>query len=490
MADKFRPEILADGYAAAAQNCFLDEEKITKRNGYALVANDLGSKPCLGLGALETGAGSKTIFSVFDDATSTNSDIYYWEGSGNWATITGATDLTAGKIGNFVQANNNTYYFNQTDTVRKIAGTTATSIAAIPLGLYGVWFHNFLFVSGVTANPSRLYWSDVGAPDTHSGGVSGNVDINPDDGEPITGLSSLKDELIIFKRSRVWSLTGFGTTTFTLADITERLTGIGTLSHKSIINTGNDLLFISFLGQIPHIKALSRTRFGTLVDGGIISDPIATTMNGLNKGALDKVAAIFDGRKAWIAVPNGASTFNNLVLVYDTVDKSWTKHTGINASNWLSFGIGSTIEIYFGEGNTDSKVYKLGTTKDDNSATIAFQYTTKKIRPSPEKENTWIYLYVTADATGNYDVTVEYSLDGFTFTTLGTLNLLGIGATWGTGVWGTMKWGSTDTVRERFAFPSITSQDIQLRFTNTTDDADISITEYELFFKTKGLRDV
>ena len=167
--------------------------------------------------------GNKYIYKIRDDATSTNAHVRYWTGSGNWTALTSPTALTASLKCELEPANNALYDFNGTDTVHKItSGTTDSTVAAIPAGKYAKWFHQFFFVAGVSANPSRLYFSNINAPDTWTG--ADYIDVNADDGDIITGLAVLKDELLVFKKNRIWSLTGFGTGTFTLANLNERLT--------------------------------------------------------------------------------------------------------------------------------------------------------------------------------------------------------------------------------------------------------------------------
>lgn len=495
MNDRVKPELLDKGYCADALNCFLEKEKITMRTGYTAVGNDQNiDKPILGMGGMELANGNKFVYEVRDDSTSTNAHIRYWTGSGNWTALTSPTALTASLTCEFEAAQNAIYVFNGTDTVHKITtGDTDSTVAAIPKGKYARWFHQFLFVIGTSGNPNRLYFSNINAPDTWT--AADYIDINADDGDVVTGLNILKDELLVSKKQRVWSLTGFGTATFTLANLNERITGFGATSHRSMINIGDDVLYMSFQGGIPHIRSIQRTRFGTLVDGGIVSGNIEATMDGISKTALSTCAAGFDGRRVWFAVANSGSGTNNLVLVKDVIgqklDDGWTRHTGIKASVFLNFAISSQRQLYFGEAGNDAQVYRFDGATSDNGAAISFQYISRKFTPAIERRCKWKYLYLDQDGNSTgYSLTVDLSPDGYTYNSLGTVSNSTAGSLWGTMVWGTGKWGAPTLMRERLTIPNTIANGVQVKFSNSTLNASIAIRNFELFYKPKGLRDL
>lgn len=468
------PEFLPKKYLADALNCFCGTGEIVKRKGSALIANDIGAnKPCQGLKGVRLANGTTFFVAVF------NGVIYKWTGSGNWTSLGGTLSTTA-QI-DIVVANNAVYFFDGVNTVPKYDGTTLSTVAAIPLGLYAKWFHNQLHVAGISATPNTLQSSDIGNPENFSSGAWSSLAINPNDGDYISGLSTLKDNLFIFKTKRVWSASGFGTAALTLSSISELVTGVGTLSHRSIINTGNELLYISFFGNIPHFRSIARTLYGVIVDNGIISQDIETTMKGLNTAQLSQVAATFDGRYVWFAVPNGSSTYNNMILTYDTILKGWTRHTGINASVFDSFSISGTPTLYSGEASNSSKAYQLNTGTSDNGTAINFQMTTRRYGgDETEHKNKFRWLYVRAKEIGNYNVTIDYSVDGFTYANLGTLNLTGTGAIFDGIVLDTSRLGSTDVKRKRFTIPKSRNYYVQFQMYDTSATSSVTIRNWAL----------
>jgi hypothetical protein len=482
-ADKYKAELLPKGYCADALNCWLDRQFIKKRSGYTAVGNDVEvEKPILSLAPAKPG-GTERLYRVHDIANGTKSVIEHWSGTGNWTTLTDGDDQTAGKDHWFVNANNILYIGNDTDTVLKSTnGTSTADVAGFPVGVDAKWFHNYMFV--VTA-AGRLYFSNLNTPETW--GAEDYIDVNATDGDTVIGLAVLKDELLICKRNRVWSLTGFGASDFTVDDLGERLTGQGPQSRKSIIEGPNDVYFLSYVGNIPHITSVMRTREGYIVSGDTISDPIEGTMDGLSRTYLYKACGIFDGKKLWFAVVDDL-TYNDLVLVYDLVTKGWTRHTGIKASCFAMSRVSGTEKIYFGEASNDSQVYVLDGSTSDNGEAIDMKFTSPMYAPVPESKCKWKYLYVVADVESGSTIGVEYSIDGYAFNSLGDIVTTGDGGIFPCTF--PFRFGTPTIVRHRFDSAGGTSYRMQYRFVNDTDDESPTIREYQLLFKPRGLRAV
>lgn len=482
MNDTLPPEHLQRGYLADAQNCFIRTDEIVKRHGYSQIADDLGSNACQVIKGVRFADGTRKLYAVF------NGIVYSWGGSGNWTSL-GGTLNTSGYI-DIVIANNAAYFFDGVHTVVKVTSANVIStVAGMPIGLGAYWLHNFLFVYGVTGAGNDIRISDLGDPENFTTGIATTISVNPNDGDYITAFADLNDELIVFKTQRAWSITDFGTTTLTVSDLNLRLTGVGTTAPRSVVSTGNDLYYMGFSGDIPHIRKLTRTRFGTIVDGGIVSNEIEGTMRGLNSSALDKVAGVFDGRNLWFAVPDGSNTYNNKVVMQDTVTQGWVRHSGINASCFEVFAIGAEEQLYFGEAGGDSKAYVFDTSTDDNGTAIDFQVTSRRYGGDlPEVKKKWMYYYITAQEAGNYDVTIDYSPDGFNYNNLATLNLSGRGAIFDNIILDSSRLGSTDIKQERYTLPKIVRRYIQFKLSESSTDASVAIRDWEVLMFPKQYR--
>lgn len=491
--DRDKPEALRNPeqgiiYMAMIQNGFVDEGKIKKRKGYAMIANAPAAKMILGEDRHEPHGGSKYILRARNDSTDTNALIEGWSGSGNWVGLTGAAAQTAGLYHTFAMANNATYIFNGTNTVLKtINGTSATTVATIPIGLGGVWFHNYFFVFGVAGNLSRLYFSNIGDPETFNP-TTGYLDVNPGDNEPITTIDVLKDELLIFKPSRTWSLTGFGTADFTLEDLGERGTSIGTYSPYGVVSVGNDIYYLSYRGSIPHFRSFRKTEDGQVVDSGVLSDAIQGTMERVNTVQLRKVVGEFDGRRIWWAVPMDSATENNEVLVLDTITGGWTKHTGIKASAIHISTITGETEVYFGSSEADGKSHKLNSGTNDDGDAIDFVVETPYYNPQPGYQSRYKYMYLTADTSTGSTLDVDYSTDGFDWVDLATVDLTGSGIIYGYGTFGSSRFGDTTILKHRIDYAGGAAYFMQYRYSNDNLNEDVTLRGWELFYYDKGLR--
>lgn len=486
MNDKLESSLIPDGFAEVAKNVVLRYNRIEKRTGYTMIANDLGSNKILGLAPYKTNNGTSRQVMCVNDSGSTSA-LYYWTGSGNWTAVTSGGSLTVDLDMNFEQANNRLYCFNGTDTVRRIDTTTASNIAAVPLGKFGKWFHNRMWVAGVTSNPNRVYFSNLNDPETW--GANDYIDIELSDGDFVVGLNTMQDELIVFKSKQTWGISGFGAASFSA---TLKIPNYGAVSHRSVVRAGNELLFLSFDGTTPHVRSLKITSFGTLIYGGIVSDAIEGTMKALTNSQLSKACAIVSNNYMRLSVTNTGSSNNDKELIYDISNDGWTYNTGIAASCYAISDVSGTDIVYFGEATADSKVYKFDTATNDNGTAISMEYRTKKIEAGmPERKKRFKYLYVQAKSTGTYDINIDHTVDGYTFADTGTMSLSTTGSLWGTMVWGTGRWGLPDRQSQRLEMASDnTGTYIQVKFLQAVLDQPITIYSYELFYKTKGLREV
>jgi hypothetical protein len=492
--DRDKPETLRfpkDGivYMAMIKNGFVEEGKIEKRGGYEMIADAPEAKPILGQDRHEPFGGAKYILRARNNAGDTNSIIEGWSGVGNWTALTGATTQTADARHEFVTANNATYIFNDANDVvlKTTNGTTASTVAGIPQGIGGMWFHNFLFVYGVSTNPDRLYFSDIGTPETFDP-VNGYIDVNPGDNEPITALAVLKDELLIFKASRVWNLTGFGTADFTLDDLGERITSLGTKAQRGVLSTGNDCYYISYQGSTPHVRSVRRTQDEGIIDGGLISDAITGTMKRVNEIAIDKTVMAFDGRRLWVALPMDAATAPTEVLVYDTHTTGWTRMTGIFANDMHISTITGKSELFFGSSEADGKSHRLNTGRNDDGDAIDFEVRTPYYAPEPGYQSRYKYLYLTLDADTASELDVDMSVDGFEDTDLATIDLTGLGAKFGYAIFGTSRFGDTVILKRRLDWAGGPAYYMQYVFKNNEVDQTVVMRDWEVFYQTRGLR--
>jgi hypothetical protein len=143
---------------------------------------------------------------------SVDGDIYSVGSGGSFAQ---RFDGTAGTVWCFESAQDGSsidyvWAMNGTDNPKKWDGVSGSAVDWAnnpPLGTMCRTWKNRMVVSGVPTSPQRVFFSDIGNPESPAAQYGTNwVDIKSgdDDTDPITWLDLLDDFLIVFKRRSVW----------------------------------------------------------------------------------------------------------------------------------------------------------------------------------------------------------------------------------------------------------------------------------------------
>lgn len=478
MNDRDKPDDLKPGYVEKALNVLMGDNKIVKGPGTVRLFNIGATKKCLG--SISTTAEQ---YVVFNEPGDNYAFIYRWTGSGQPVAVSGA-NLTIDLPVEFVDTGEAIYVFNGTDTVGKLVGATYTTVAAIPNGKYPFWLNNRLYITGNTTYKSRLYFSDAGAPETHGG--SSYIDIFPSQKSPNTGLGSIGGTMVIGKQDNLITFTGYTEDDFTVKKLADQLPNFGITAHRSIINTGNDLLFMSFAGQVPHIRSIKRTSFDQLNYGGIISGEIEGTMNSINKAALGEVAGGFDGRYAWWAVPLNASLVNNYVICYDTVKEGWTVHDDMDASIWFRSSLTGQDRLSFCDAVTGSCYYINPSLASRDGAAITWELISRNYRPTTSRKNKFKYNYIVTGVDNTAQISYYASPDGYTYQLQDTISQSN-----GGGVFPftfPFSFGSSALNKHRVNLNTKQAYSLQNKFTESSTQ-NVEIMEWDMYYYPRGLRD-
>lgn len=499
-------EVMQSGFFTKVDNAFVSDNKIMKVPGSSAVATSIATQLINGLGSFERIASSSKLLIANVDGAS-NARLYIWNGSGAFSAI-GTANLTNGKRMFSETANDYFFGFNSGAEVVDYDGTTVTkNRATVPLGYYPNWFHNYLFVGKTDANPNRLFWSNLGDPTTFNG--ANFVDINPGDSDQITGLGRLQDEMFVFKQNTIWSITGWSGTTFSSTTIltqntNARLLGYGCVAPDSIISTGNDLYFFSFLGNSPVIRSLKKTINAVTLGGGVVSGDIKATMDTINQSQLGKISGTFDGRYVYYAIPTGSSTTNNKILALDTwhtaYDRTrrlniypWTTMTGKNVQDFTISTISGKAIPYFSDTTATGLVFKVDTSVySDNGTAVAMDVRTRDFMGDSSQKTKWKYMYLKYDTSSAGTLNVNARIDqatNFALQSAITLkgNSPGLGPT-GTFTLGVSVLGGQLTSKQRVTFAHLTGTLLGIQFSEATANG-CTIYEHDIFGMRKGFRD-
>lgn len=387
------------------------------------------------------GTGTPDTFTWSDDGGST------WEATG--VAITGsAQTLSNGVTVTFAATTGHT-----ADDYWDLVCTSAlTDLGAdVPHGNVLKWHKNHMFtanqatVSGTTY-PNRVYWSALGDPTTWD---TTNDYIQVPGGGNVVGLGDLGNALVIFKEHAIFYMTGWGDSDWQISASSSNVAGlseaVGCLGKRAMTRVGNEIWFMDDEGQIRRIYQTDFDAYRT----DMVSTKIQGTLSGINSTKLSEVVAFAANDKVYFAVPDGASTTNDLVLVFDLIaskrnggSEAWTTYTGWEPNDFTSRpASGGNVEMYMADVN--GKVYQH-TGDDDDGAAIDARWDGKDDDyDEPEKWKRYAFGYITGEASADIDIAVHGQVDQSSFANFGDLNLTAFGGT--LGPTGTFELGPTGT---------------------------------------------
>lgn len=380
---------------------------------------------------------------------------------------------------------------NGTDNIQKYNGTTSAVLGGSPPVCKYIKLHkNYLFLAGNSTYPSRLYWCDLDTPETWDS--LSFVDVNPNDGDIITGLDVSFDSLLITKEYNTYLLYGDTpdyTEGLTLWRIKKANSDTGSVNQGSIAITGQGLIFLSRNGGVQVLGGTttdSDLNFDSL-RSSMLSGDITTTVSGLNESRIAQAEAVSWDSKYILSVPNSSSTTNNLNLVYDYYAGSWTLWD-IPANCWCIYRSSGVDYLYFGS-CTDGYVYRITkNTFNDNGTAISAYYKTKDLNQgSPSNDKVFRRYYVTLNKSNDFSVTVEHNIDFGDSTGTNTVAAQASSSLWGTMVWGTNKWGAATTSSTRVDMNE-RGKHINYKFSNNTLNENMRIRNLTQYYHLKGAR--
>ena len=359
-----------------------------------------------------------------------------------------------------------------------------TTNANLPQGTYVVYHKNILFVANSTAWPSRVWFSNL--DDIYTWTATDFFDVQTSDGSQVRGMISAFDSLYVFKDRSIWRLSGTNRDDFALQKMVD---GIGTLSNASIKVVNNFIYFTTAQNDVAVYDGAYTVQF--------ISQKIRGTIGGLSfNRSPNTCGASFSSYKYndydyYCAVSNSPGATNNLMLVFDTAYKAWTKFSGLNA-NCMTVADNSNTQnsLYFGDYSGYVHQYPSTSYYDGNIATSAIvaYYQTKWFR-YPEMslgDKYWRLLktytlsessngssiYLTADCKSDFEVSGK----------LFNINITGSGALWDSAVWDTDIWAGTTILVGRNEVEKGVSM-FQIKYSNINVNEGFTIVGFENFIE-------
>lgn len=262
---------------------------------------------------------------------------------------------------------------NGTDNPKKYDGTTVSDWANSPPNgtMMRVW-RNRMLIAGVAGSPQRLFYSDVGDPESPVTTYGTNwVDIrsSEDDDDPITWLEVQQEYAVVFKKRSVWVVYD------PVAFNNRRIGGPGCEDRFQSAELLGKIYYLARDG-IYSVDGSGPPRYESRKLGPLFASSV--NMASISKARL----APTRDRRLLVAVPTGAD--NDLLLEYVPDLGGWRKQGKIVEPPWMIHDFKCSSLATFRPVNTDvviagaSDAAKLHTlfagTNDDGVAIDAYWF--------------------------------------------------------------------------------------------------------------------
>lgn len=328
---------------SAAQNVFTISGVLNKLLGSAAI-----NASALNSGAVVTGiADWQTVAQARYLLTICGNKIYAGQ---NLATapsdITGAATITAGQ--------NNQHTFASLNNILAICGGTtpdtplqwtgvgnvASLAGSPPTGSLVTVANNFMFISGIAATPSTVYWSNVGDPGTWA---SANfIEFRKSDGDIVTAIAPLGYSLVIFKRRSTgifYTQTQVVSGSAVLGPLTQVNVQTGCCGSQGWDTLPDGRLVV--FGSDAHLRIFDGTNFIDISDPPYPHSNIQPNLDAMNATRIPFACVrVYPTRnQIWLSISSFATTVNDTIFIYDYKQESWQCWTTNRAANVFTTSI-------------------------------------------------------------------------------------------------------------------------------------------------------
>ena len=182
------------------------------------------------------------------------------------------------------------------------------------------------------------------------------VDLDPNDGQPITAINIVGDYLIVFKARKTYAI-------YDAASAVNRMisSNIGCVAHRSVVNTPDGLLFLS------EDQGICKTNGSSITP---ISEQILPDLEqvGASPTTAALAAGTLEGRRYYLSVSFGG-TRNDHTIEYDLIQNSWWLHSCASNQYALLDPSGTPV-LYSADSTASARVSKafVSGTFTDNGA--------------------------------------------------------------------------------------------------------------------------
>jgi hypothetical protein len=199
----------------------------------------------------------------------------------------------------------------------------------VPNGSYMVFFGNRIWMTGITTDPSAVWFSELvsigeggSQADPSQWPATNVVRFDSSDGNSITGIGTVGPYLCLFKEYKTWIIHDINTgANRRLADT------VGCVSHRSIVETVSGTFFLT-ADQGVYLTEGSKLHE--------MSYNVRPTILAINHAERSTAAGAYFNNHYYLSFCSGSNTVPNRTLDYDVQLKSWWLHdlTGAQWAIW------------------------------------------------------------------------------------------------------------------------------------------------------------
>lgn len=355
------------------------------------------------------------------------SNIFLHQGAKVWSVAsrssiavdrTGALTISPLGIPSYQPFNQRLYFCSSitSDGYNKWDGNSASSAVATPPpdGVGKILTAHFgrMVMAGQNDFPFTAYLSSEFDPEDWSTSAPSNAtSLQVDDrGDPqgITGLCSFQGRLYIFCRRSIYEVTGNDPASFIVTPIS---TGIGCLSHGSIVQVPNDIIFASDRG----IHSLRQVASGRQSESSFLSRDIQKLwVTLLNTALYGQVQATYDDttNNYVITVPTSGQVNNDQMLCYNIEFGTWTVWPNINARSLNMVLLSNKRNILLGK--EDGKIALINqNVQTDFDQGFTARFLTGVLYPGGlDVEKRFKSITIIASTTVPSQFTIGWTIDG------------------------------------------------------------------------------
>jgi len=276
---------------------------------------------------------------------------------------------------------------------------TPTLLGGSPPVLDFITTHNNRVWGVDAADKSRVRFSDILDPETWS--VLNFIDFNPDDGDYITAMVRIGQDLVVSKQWSMALLTGNATTNYSVVwlDAEQGVTG-----KRALCNTNKYFTYVAQDG----------IRFTDFNTHAVASERLLPDWEKINKRRLNQAAMVYWRNYLLVSLPRDNSLYNNTVWAYDMLRNAWSIINGWNVSNWLIFKQYGE-EVLLAADSTTGQIYEvMRYSRYDDTEPVAYSVRTKDFTfNAPERYKLFRNINLDLEATTvESPLTVDLIVDG------------------------------------------------------------------------------